>query len=109
MRWSVVRKTSSSGTVRTSCPTSSWPSRAGTHSSSRIRMRQHRLLGQLEDSYRVLATDHEDALAAGGVLLVEHHDAGGNAGAVEEVGGQADDALEIPGADEPLADRGLRI
>jgi hypothetical protein len=38
--------------------------------------------------------DHEDALAGGGVLLVEHDDAGGDAGAVEEVGRQADDALE---------------
>ena len=53
--------------------------------------------------------DHEDALAAGGVSLVEHHDAGGDAGAIEEVGGQADDALEIAGADELPADRGLRI
>ena len=53
--------------------------------------------------------DHEDALAGGGVLLVEHHDAGGDAGAVEEVGGQADDALEVAGADELLADRGLGV
>ena len=53
--------------------------------------------------------DHEHALAGGGVLLVEHHDAGGDAGAVEEVGGQADDALEIAGANELLADRGLGI
>ena len=53
--------------------------------------------------------DHEDALAAGGVFLVEHHDAGGDAGAIEEGGGQANDALEITGADELLADRGLSI
>ena len=53
--------------------------------------------------------DHEDALAGGGVLLVEHDDAGGDAGAVEEVGGQADDALEVAGADELLADDGLGI
>ena len=53
--------------------------------------------------------DHEDALAGGGVFLVEHHDAGGDAGAVKEVGGQADDALEIAGADELLADDGLGI
>ncbi len=39
--------------------------------------------------------DHEDALAGGGVLLVEHDDAGGDAGAVEEVGRQADDALDV--------------
>ena len=39
--------------------------------------------------------DHEDALAGVGVFLVEHDDAGGNAGAVEEVGRQADDALDV--------------
>ena len=53
--------------------------------------------------------DHEHALARGGVLLVEHQDAGRDAGAVEEVGGQADDALEDAGADELLADHGLGI
>ena len=53
--------------------------------------------------------DHEDALAGGGVLLVEHDDAGGDAGAVKEVRGQADDALEVAGADELLADDGLGI
>ncbi len=37
--------------------------------------------------------DHEDAFAGGGVFLVEHDDAGGDAGAVEQVGRQADDAL----------------
>ena len=34
-------------------------------------------------------------LRACGVLLVEHDDAGRDAGAVEEVGGQADDALDV--------------
>ena len=34
-------------------------------------------------------------LRACGVLLVEHDDAGGDAGAVEEVGRQADDALDV--------------
>ena len=53
--------------------------------------------------------DHEDALAGGGVLLVEHDDAGRNAGAVKEIRGQADDALEVAGADELLADHGLGI
>ena len=52
--------------------------------------------------------DHEHALAGGGVLLVEHHDAGGDAGAVEQVGGQADDALEDAGADELSADDAFR-
>jgi hypothetical protein len=39
--------------------------------------------------------DHEDALAARR-LLVQHHDAGRDAGAVEQVGRQADDALDVP-------------
>ncbi len=38
--------------------------------------------------------DHEHTFAGGGVLLVEHENAGGDAGAVEEIGGQADDALQ---------------
>ena len=53
--------------------------------------------------------DHEDAPARGGVLLVQHQDAGRNAGAVEQVGGQADDALEDAGAHQLLADHGLGI
>lgn len=53
--------------------------------------------------------DHENALAGGGVLLIEDEDAGGNAGAVEEVGGQADDALEDSGADEVSPNDGLGI
>ena len=44
--------------------------------------------------------DHEDALAAGGVFLVQHDDAGGDAGAVEQVGRQADDALDIAPPDD---------
>ena len=39
--------------------------------------------------------DHEDALAGRGVFLVQHDDAGGDAGAVEQVGRQADDALDV--------------
>ena len=53
--------------------------------------------------------NHEDAFAGGGVFLVEHQDAGGNASAVKEIGGQADDRLQVTGADELLADDGLRI
>ena len=53
--------------------------------------------------------DHEDALAGGGIFLVEHQDAGGNTGAVKEVGRQADDALEVAGADELPADDGFGI
>ena len=51
--------------------------------------------------------DHEDALAGGGVFLVEHDDAGGDAGAVKQVGRQADDALDVAAADDVLADVGL--
>ena len=53
--------------------------------------------------------DHEDAFAAGGVLLVQHDDAGGDAGAVEEVRGQADDALDDAALDEAAADDTLGI
>ena len=41
-----------------------------------------------------------------GILLVEHQDAGGDAGAEKEVGRQADDALEIARANELPADDG---
>ena len=39
--------------------------------------------------------DHEDALARGGVFLVQHDDAGRDAGAVKEIRRQADDALDV--------------
>ena len=48
-------------------------------------------------------------LRAAGVFLVEHDDAGGDAGAVKEVGGQADDAFDVAALDEVLADDGLGI
>jgi hypothetical protein len=38
--------------------------------------------------------DHEYALTADRTFLVQHQDAGGDAGAVEQIGGQADDALD---------------
>ena len=44
-----------------------------------------------------------------GVLLVDDDDAGGDAGAVEQVGGQADDALDVALADQGAADVGLGI
>ena len=53
--------------------------------------------------------NHEDAFAGGGVFLVEHEDAGWDAGAVKEIGRQADDGLEIAGADQLLANDGLGI
>ena len=53
--------------------------------------------------------DHEDAFAGLRLRLIDHHDAGGDAGAVKEVGGQTDDGLEVALADEIFADGGLGI
>ena len=53
--------------------------------------------------------DHEDALARLGVLLVDHDDAGGDAGAVEQIGRQADDALDVALAHQGAADVGFGI
>jgi len=58
--------------------------------------------------------DHEEAAGLGvepglGFGLVDHDDAGGDAGAVKEVGRQADDALEVTPADQVAADVGLRV
>ena len=53
--------------------------------------------------------DHEDAGAGGRSFLVHHNDAGGDAGAVEEVGRQADDALDQPAADQVAADVGFLV
>src|SRR5437016_8319788 len=39
--------------------------------------------------------DHEDALAGVSVLFVDNNDAGGDSGAVEEISGQSDDALDV--------------
>ena len=55
------------------------------------------------------SVDHEDAFAGVGVLLVDDDDAGGDAGAIEEVGGQADDALDVAFADQGAADVGLGV
>ena len=48
--------------------------------------------------------DHEDTAAARGVFLIEDDNTGWDAGAVEQVGRQADDALDIPFADDVPAD-----
>ena len=53
--------------------------------------------------------DHEDAAAADRVLLVDHHDARRDSGAVEEVGGKPDDALDQAVPDETAADVGLLV
>ena len=48
--------------------------------------------------------DHKDAGAGVGILFVDDEDAGGNARAVEQVCGQADDALDQAVPDEVAAD-----
>jgi hypothetical protein len=53
--------------------------------------------------------DHEDALAGVGVLLVDDDDAGGDAGAVEEVGGQPDDTFDVALAHQRAPDVSLGI
>ena len=53
--------------------------------------------------------DEEDAFAGGGVLFVQHDDAGGNAGPVEEVGWKADDRFDHAAGEQVLADDGLRV
>ena len=52
---------------------------------------------------------HEDARALGRPFLVQHNDAGGNAGAVEQVRRQADDPLYVALAHQVLPDAGLGI
>jgi hypothetical protein len=51
--------------------------------------------------------DHKDALAGVGVLFVDGNDAGRDACAVEEVGGQANNALDVTLADKCTPDIGL--
>ena len=65
------------------------------------------LVSVLEEA--LARVDHEDAAAGVGVLLVEDQDAGGDAGAVEEVGGQADDPLDEAPEDEIPADGCLLV
>ncbi|MCY1423317.1 hypothetical protein D9M71_390260 [compost metagenome] len=55
------------------------------------------------------SVDHEHALTGGGVLLVQYQDAGRDAGTVEEVGRQADDALEDAGSHQLLPDDRLGV
>ena len=56
-----------------------------------------------------VGVDHEDPPAGLGVLLVDDHDAGGDAGAIEQVDWHADDALDVALADKGAAGIGLGI
>src|SRR5690554_704736 len=53
--------------------------------------------------------DHKDALAGMSVFLVDNDDAGGNAGTVKQVGGQAVDALDVALLDQILTDAGFGV
>ena len=53
--------------------------------------------------------NHEDAGASVGILLVNDQNAGGDAGAVEEIGGQADDSLDHALPDELSTDIRLSV
>ena len=53
--------------------------------------------------------DHEDAFTRLGVLLVDHDDAGRDARAVEQVGRQADDALDVALAHQGATDVCFRV
>src|SRR5205823_5915488 len=44
--------------------------------------------------------DHEDTAAAGSVFLIDDNNAGRDAGTVEQVGRQSNDALDVPFADD---------
>src|SRR5205807_8465647 len=48
--------------------------------------------------------NHEDALSRVGIFLVEHDDAGGDAGAVEKIRREADDALDVAATDDLAPD-----
>lgn len=60
--------------------------------------------------HKVMAgINHKDSLALACVGLIQNENAGGNASAVEQVGWQADDALDIPFFDDCNADGCLYI
>ena len=65
------------------------------------------LVAVLEEA--LAGVNHEDAGASVSLLLVDDQDAGWDAGAVEQVGGQADEALEQAAPDELAADSGLLV
>ena len=53
--------------------------------------------------------DHKDALTLNGISLIDDDNAGRDAGAIKQVGGQADDALDIALVNNGFADSRLRI
>ena len=53
--------------------------------------------------------DHEDACTDTGVLLVDDQNTGRDAGAVEEIGGQADDSFNEALPNKPSADVSLPV
>ena len=66
------------------------------------------VLGAVLDEARA-GVDHKDTRAGVGILLIHDDDTGGDAGAVEQVGGQADDALDIALADQGAANIALGV
>ena len=53
--------------------------------------------------------DHEDAFATGRLFLVQHDDAGRNAGSVEQVGRQPDNSFDITFFNQISANFGFGI
>jgi len=78
----------------------------GVHNLVNVLSAQAVLVAVLDEALRRI--DHEDALASGGVLFVQHDDARGNARAVEQVGGKPDDPFDVPPSHDVFADVGLR-
>ena len=66
------------------------------------------ILGAILDKART-GINHKDTRAREGVLLINNDDTGGDAGAVEQVGGQANDTLDITLADQGAADVALGV
>ena len=79
----------------------------GVHDSVDVLLAQAVLVAVLDEGLGGI--DHEHAPARRGVLLVEHQNAGRNAGAIKEVGRQTDDAFEDARAQQLLADHRFGI
>ncbi len=79
----------------------------GVHDAVNVLLAQTVLVAVLDEA--LAGINHKDALAGGSVFLVEHEDARRDARAVEQIGRQADDALQIAGADELFTDHRLGV